>query len=93
MDFPSRSLIEHLLGYHLSARWHRQMGRHCGLLCARNERPCCRTSDKHHELASLHEPTPSSGHGILATKPTTLNRHKSIAIPAAAKNGSVGSCS
>jgi hypothetical protein len=26
MDFPSRSLIEHLLGYHLSAGWHRQMG-------------------------------------------------------------------
>jgi hypothetical protein len=26
MDFPSRSLIEHLLGCHLSAGWHRQMG-------------------------------------------------------------------
>jgi hypothetical protein len=60
------------------------------LLRTRPKRPRnCRATEKRDELAPLHDrPTPNSGDGILATKPTILiglNRHRSTA------NVSVGS--
>ena len=36
------------------------------LLCMSSKRPCHRAAEKRHEIAPLHVPLPSSGHGILA---------------------------